>query len=222
MNQKLQPISASPLSSEVEKDAWALLRHEAVISCWRRDASCDGVIDGGSLCWVDAGAVRKCLIRASGQRRIVDLLMPGDFFGFAPDEGERFSLQATGLGTRIARCPRILIDALCAGHRSVEELVRERAGAAIERLESHVIAQGRTTAMEKVGAYLLGMRGRVRAAGDTIDLPISRYDIADHLGLAVETVSRSMTELREAGLIEMDGPRRVRIMDPYTLVEGRD
>ncbi|PZO71758.1 MAG: hypothetical protein DI640_14060 [Sphingomonas taxi] len=84
----------------------------------------------------------------------------------------------------------------------------------IARLEEQLLVQGRTTAAEKIAAYLLLMSSRLSGAQDgTVVLPVSRYDIADHLGIAVETVSRAITELRRAGLIHLDGPRRIEMTD---------
>ena len=73
----------------------------------------------------------------------------------------------------------------------------------------------------KVSSFLLKMAGRLSDQTlDHVDLPISRYDIADYLGLSVETVSRSLTSLKNRGLIALSGPRSVRIIDRDALEEG--
>lgn len=90
----------------------------------------------------------------------------------------------------------------------------------IRRLEHHLLVQTRITAREKVGAYLAAMSRRVSPSGtNAIVLPISRYDIADHLGIAVETVSRTMTILCRRGSIALKTPRDVEIRDPSMLAD---
>ncbi len=78
------------------------------------------------------------------------------------------------------------------------------AAEAIRRLEHHLLVQSRITAREKVSAYLAAMTRRMkRSRSNTIVLPVTRYDIADHLGIAVETVSRTMTVLSRRGSIAL-------------------
>ena len=73
---------------------------------------------------------------------------------------------------------------------------------------------GRITAREKVGAFLLTIMQQIDSGdSDRLVLPTSRYDIADYLTLSVETVSRSLTDLKQRGLISLTGPRRVQIVD---------
>jgi CRP/FNR family nitrogen fixation transcriptional regulator len=89
---------------------------------------------------------------------------------------------------------------------------------AIHRLEHHLLVQSRVTAREKVGAYLAAMTRRMkRSRTNTIVLPVTRYDIADHLGIAVETVSRTMTVLRRRGSIALRTPRDIEIRDESML-----
>lgn len=78
-----------------------------------------------------------------------------------------------------------------------------------------MLVQGRTRALEKVGAYLLVLARRLGFPDEEIDLPITRYDIADHLGIAVETVRRAITDLRHAGAIDFRSPRRISILDSH-------
>jgi CRP/FNR family transcriptional regulator, nitrogen fixation regulation protein len=87
---------------------------------------------------------------------------------------------------------------------------------AVSRMQELLLILGRTTAREKVGSFLLKMMERCsRQPADP--LPTSRYDIADYLTLSVETVSRSLTELKHRGLIALAGPRRVQIVDRHGL-----
>jgi DNA-binding transcriptional MocR family regulator len=89
---------------------------------------------------------------------------------------------------------------------------------AVSRMQELLLILGRTTARKKVGSFLLKMMERCsRQPADRVLLPTSRYDIADYLALSVETVSRSLTELKHRGLIALAGPRRVQIVDRHGL-----
>jgi CRP-like cAMP-binding protein len=203
------------------EDAIAALRSIVTLKYCDHEQSCDSP-DRATLGWVEAGLVRKYVIHANGQRRILDLLMPGDFFGFTQDTELDYSLQAIRNGTRVARCRRVRLLELAARDRLVDQLLHDRSHQAIARLEAHLLAQGRTKAPEKVGAYLLTIARRLGTpAARPIELPISRYDIADHLGIAVETVCRAITDLRHAGVIAFDAPRQIAILDAKGLGEGR-
>ena len=118
----------------------------------------------------------------------------------------------------------ILARALKHWRRSDPEIgrqVREMASDAVSRMQDLLLIMGRTTAREKVGSFLLKMTERTsKQPTDRLMLLTSRYDIADYLALSVETVSRSLTDLRRRGLITLAGPRRVRIVDRHGLEES--
>ncbi|KRA84011.1 helix-turn-helix domain-containing protein [Altererythrobacter sp. Root672] len=208
--------SSLPGSVENARQAIAELRSIATTTSCRPEQHCDG----GSCPvagWVESGMIRKYVVHANGQRRIIDLLMPGDFFGLSNGDERDSSLQAVANGTRVARCSRRRLLDLAERNRTVGQLLQERAQHAIARLETHLLVQGRTRAPEKVGAYLLCLARRLGSPAADLDLPITRYDIADHLGIAVETVCRAITELRNAGAIDLNSPRRISIRDAHML-----
>ena len=208
-----KPLASSPSATaeEVEQAVAELCSLATITSC-KQEQHCD---EGESPVtgWVEAGMVRKYVIHANGQRRIIDLLMPGDFFGLFDEVGLDSSLQAVRDGTRVARCSRRRLLALAGRNSVIGQLLHERAHQAIARLETHLLVQGRTRAPEKVGAYLLSLAKRLGSPAADIDLPITRYDIADHLGIAVETVCRAITDLRHAGAINFKSPRKISILD---------
>ena len=199
-----------PLS---EADAARALITAARETRWRRNQACGVVTARGAVACVLAGAVRKFALRSNGQRQIIDLAVAGDFLGFAPADPE-FFLEAVSNETRIASFTHSQIDDLAAAFPAISALMQNCAANAIRRLEDHLLVQSRITAREKVGAYLAAMTRRMtRSRTNTIVLPVTRYDIADHLGIAVETVSRTMTSLRRGGLIRLRTPRDVEIRD---------
>jgi CRP-like cAMP-binding protein len=186
-------------------------------TCWRRNQACDAVIARGAVACILGGAVRKFAVRPNGQRQIIDVIVTGDFLGFAPSD-PAFVLEAVSNDTRIASFTREQIDLLESRFPAVSALMQNCAADAIRRLEHHLLVQSRITAREKVGAYLAAMTRRMkRNRSNTIVLPVTRYDIADHLGIAVETVSRTMTVLRRRGSITLRTPRDIEIRDESML-----
>jgi CRP-like cAMP-binding protein len=184
---------------------------------WRRNEPCDAVIARGAVACVLAGAVRKFALRPNGQRQIIDLVVAGDLLGFAPADPS-FFLEAVSNDTRIACFTRDAIERLATRFPAVSALMQNSAADAIGRLEHHLLVQSRITAREKVRAYLGEMARRIKPGhSKAITLPITRYDIADHLGIAVETVSRTMTVLRRRGSIALTTPRDIEIRDPTML-----
>lgn len=197
------------------------LRSIAVVETWRREEPCHALTADDCAGWVIAGTLRKFLITDDGQRRIVDLLMVGDLFGLFAEVEAQYSLQTISNGTVTLRTTMKRLQALADRWPAIEHLLRDRAFVAVARLERHSLAQGCTTAVEKVSAYLLEMLDRLSPQHKReLVLPISRYDIADHLGIAVETVSRCVTALSRAGYISLNGPRCITIIDIRGLASG--
>jgi CRP-like cAMP-binding protein len=210
----------NPEKPNAEVDASAAMIAAARATRWRRNQSCDAVIARGAVACVLRGAVRKFALRPSGQRQIIDLIVAGDFLGFAPAD-PAFLLEAVSNDTRIACFTSDQIERLVARFPAVSTLMHNCAADAIRRLEHHLLVQSRITAREKVRAYLSEMARRMQPANaKAITLPITRYDIADHLGIAVETVSRAMTGLRRRGSIRLRTPRDIEIRDPSMLSDS--
>lgn len=163
-----------------------------------------------------AGAACESVQTANGARQIVDFLLPGDLFGFCSGPSHESSVEVIADGTAFARYPRRRAEELAAVDVDVAQALRQRAFQSISRLQSRIVLLGRTNSLEKVSAFLLEMAERTGASGDLV-LPMSRYDIADYLAMAVETVSRALTRLKARGAIAIVGSRQVRIVDRQAL-----
>ncbi len=206
-----------------EEDLFAFTQELASgnIKRWRHGESCDSVVANGSIGWILSGSVRKFLTLRNGHRRIIDLIMPGDFFGMRVDATQRFSYEASTNGAMTAKITRGEFNALAETRPRFFRIFHERACQTIGRLEEHILVQGCTSSTHKIAGYLLLMSRRLSEnQGAAVSLPMSRYDIADHLGIAVETVSRGITELRRQGVIELQTPRCVAIRNAEKLAEA--
>ena len=171
---------------------------------------------------VVSGSARRCVIRSDGRRQIVDLLLPDNFFGFSDGFEDRSNVEAIAEGTVIGTYPRKHIESLADKYPQLAGEIRQVSYKALARSRAHLLILGRITAREKVGAFLLNMAERTSRPGDTIVLPISRYEIADCLALSAETVCRSLTELRQQGMIALHSARCVAILDRQSLDEGSE
>lgn len=161
------------------------------------------------------GAARKCTHVLDGRRQIVDFLLPGDLFGFRTGD---CSVECVVANTTVVRYPRREIESLMEDDPQLAREVREFAFESIDRMQWRLVLLGRSRAMERVCQFLLEMayRARIEPLG-MVCLPMSRYDIADYLAIAVETVSRSLTTLRSKRVIAFLDTRHFRILDRKAL-----
>jgi CRP/FNR family nitrogen fixation transcriptional regulator len=165
---------------------------------------------------VVSGAVRTYRLLSDGRRQIDGFHFPGDIFGIEAGDEHRLGAEA-------------VTEAIVAVHRrSDRDALAQDAGAlardvvasmmrALERAQDHMMLLGRKSAKERVASFLLGLAERSEAGG-VLELPMSRTDIADHLGLTVESVSRALTQLERSGIIELPVHRRTIVLrDKATL-----
>jgi CRP/FNR family nitrogen fixation transcriptional regulator len=194
----------------------------ALIAKRNRGEEIDGW-EGTSEYWyrVITGAAKFYVVLPGGRRQILDLLLPNNFFGCLPHLDHYCTLEAVVNDTAIACYPRKTAETLAYNDPEIAQQVLQMMSGTVSRLQELILILGRTTAREKVGSFLLNMTERTsKLPTDMLMLPTSRYDIGDYLALSVETVSRSLTDLRQRGFIALAGPRRVRIIDRFGLDEG--
>jgi CRP/FNR family transcriptional regulator, nitrogen fixation regulation protein len=168
-----------------------------------------------------SGLAKEHALMADGRHQIVDFLLPGDFFGFGARNQHQFTVEVVADGTLLASYARREVETLAERDPGLGRLIREEAFEAMSRAQARMLALGRTRAPQKVGAFLLEMAERLAGGrAGAIALPMSRYDIADYLGLSTEAVSRSLTKLKGCGAIRLAGARRVSILDRDALEWG--
>lgn len=155
---------------------------------------------------VVAGAVRTTKLMSDGRRYVVDFLFPGDFFGFS--EGKYRTATAEALcDAIIVRYPRAAFEQALQSDAGLGRFMLTMLCGGLSLAHERMLLLGRKTAVEKIASFLLMMADRKGA--DTVELPMTRADIADYLGLTVETVSRTMTQLRSEGVIRMPDPAHI-------------
>ena len=169
-----------------------------------------------------SGACRKCAYGLDGRRQIVDFPRPGDLFGYDAESVHEFPVEAIVANTTVARYPRRDAERVANSDPEVSRRIRDLAFESVYRLERRMLILGRGSALDKVNSFLLEMAHSFRPiCGQAVTLPMSRYDIADYLAMAVETVSRVLTSLRDKGAIQFYGCRCVRIRDRSLLETPR-
>jgi CRP/FNR family transcriptional regulator, nitrogen fixation regulation protein len=163
------------------------------------------------------GAARKCTQMLDGRRQIVDFLLPGDLFGFHAGARHDCSVECVVPNTTVVRYSRPRMESLMESDPQLARRVREVTFESIDRMQSRTILLGCGRALERVGRFLLDMADRRIETDGTVALPMSRYDIADYLAIAVETVSRSLTTLRSRQAIAFLDTRHFRIVNRKAL-----
>ncbi|AMN38506.1 helix-turn-helix domain-containing protein [Rhodoplanes sp. Z2-YC6860] len=155
---------------------------------------------------VVSGSVRCSRILADGRRQISAFYLPGDFFGLEIGDEHSSSCESMG-ATSVVVFKRSAIIERAKRDLNVARKLWEITTADLARAQTHALQLIRS-AEERVSSFLLAMASR---SSNTVEfeLPMTRQDIADHLGLTIETVSRSMTHFRDIGLIALPCSRRV-------------
>ena len=174
---------------------------------------------------VVSGAVRLCKHMADGRRQIAQFAFPGDFVSFM--EGSEHNFTAEAVTDVVSMCyPQRQIDKLGAQKPSVRDRFLTLMSQRLCDMQNHLMVLGRQTAKERVASFLIVLLDRVGFKEDDIlDVPMSRLDIADHLGLTIETVCRTLSELKRAGMIDIPNQRQLHLLDPdalHSLAAGED
>lgn len=157
-----------------------------------------------------AGAVRTYKVFADGRRQIGGFYLPGDVFGLETDDCHTFSAEAIN-DAKILVVKRTALMALAVRDNEVARELWSMMGQEMRRVQDHILLLIKS-AKERVVGFLLEMAERV-PGGNNIELPMTRQDIADYLGLTMETVSRTLTDLQTGASIKLASARRIVLQD---------
>ena len=180
---------------------------------------------------LQSGVMKVASVTPGGSEAIVGLIYPGDFIGRPFADSDEHDVVAL---TDVELCtfPRASFERLLSDHARMERLLLQRTLAELDRARRWLLRMGRATASARVAGFLDDMRRRL-AVNDcqrgalmempaAFDLPLSRGEIADLLGLTIETVSRQMTRLRAAGIIDLPGGRGIVVRNPAALAAAAE
>ncbi len=178
---------------------------------------------------IQRGLMKISHINPAGQEVIVGLLWPGDFVGtpFAGGQPLPATHDIVAL-TPVSLCqfPQARVERAMVAHPAMERALLSRTLAELGAVRTRLSRLARATALARVAGFIVETTQRTAADdGETvtiIELPLSRGEMADLLGLTIETVSRQMTRLKNAGVIGLPGGRRVEIHDPDALAEAAE
>jgi CRP/FNR family nitrogen fixation transcriptional regulator len=155
---------------------------------------------------VISGTVRTYKILSDGRRQIGAFYFRGDIFGLEMGEEHAFSAEAI-TDVKVLVIKRSAVVGLAERDNDVARQLWTLTGRELGRAQDHMLLLVKT-ARERVVSFLLEMAARV-PADNAVELPMSRQDIADYLGLTIETVSRTLTQLENAAAIELPSSRRI-------------
>lgn len=168
-----------------------------------------------------SGMARQVRLLPDGRRHVAGFVLPGDFIGFSAASHYRNSVEAVN---EAVLCTFSLASVGSLRRRYPEfdaQLFRQACGE-LDLAGSYLMALARMTPVERLAAFLLYLSGRQHQLGGRehhVDLPMTRADIGDHLGLTIETVSRSFSRLKQEGALYFEHPHHIELRDPPRLRE---
>lgn len=160
---------------------------------------------------VVAGAVRLSKTLSDGRRQVAQFALPGDFFGI--DWLDEHSMTAEALNDVSVICYRRgRLERLSDENRAIRAELFSTLRHDLWAAQNHLVILGRQSALERVASFLLQLVDRRKdAKSDTIDIPMSRQDVADYLGLTIETVCRMLTKLKDSRIIEIPDRHTIKV-----------
>jgi CRP/FNR family nitrogen fixation transcriptional regulator len=164
---------------------------------------------------VVSGTVRACRMLIDGRRQIEAFYLRGDIFGLETGDEHEFSAEAVGEAT-ILLVKRSALNALADRDGDVARRLWTFTARELQRVREHMLLLTRSP-QERVASFLLDLAKRL-SSFDTLDIPMSRQDIADYLGLTIETVSRTITQFKIQAAIALPTSRRIVLCNRNALI----
>jgi CRP/FNR family transcriptional regulator, nitrogen fixation regulation protein len=165
---------------------------------------------------VVSGTVRTYKLLSDGRRQIDAFHLAGDIFGLECGAAHRYSAETIREAVVVVY-KRSALKSLPETDTAFADQMLAAMSRQLESAQNHMLVLGCKNAQEKLATFLLGMASRLPNEG-SVELPMMRSDIADHLGLTIETVSRTMSELARDGVIALPRDRRtIELRDLATL-----
>lgn len=171
------------------------------------------------------GCLKLYTLLADGRRQVTGFMFPGDFLGISVDDEHAFTAESLK-ESELCWFPRNRFDGFVDDHGEMERELYRVAAHELAAAQQQMVLLGRKTAAERLASFFLMLAEKTEKASGTaarfVDLPMSRSDIADYLGLTKETVSRVLATLKRDRLIRLAALDRVEILDREGLKEIAD
>lgn len=217
----VNPVSAVSLRS-VETDPFAAI---GMVRRFDRDTEIFAEGNAADAVYrVVEGTVRLYKLLPDGRRQVIGFLQAGDLMGLAMGGSYLYTAE-TVTAAAVRRIPRARFDALMDEQPALARKMMATMAGELVAAQDQMLLLGRKTAVEKLASFLLtlGRRAAARTPGcRRIELPMSRTDIADYLGLTTETVSRGFTKLKTSRLIRLLDGHEVELTDIEALTDLAD
>jgi CRP-like cAMP-binding protein len=157
------------------------------------------------------------MLLADGRRQIMRFVFPNDILDWAEAATMPFSAEAVEHAE--VRCfSRTRLEGVLSRNAAARENWKRLAEQHFHEMQRHSVVLGRLSSIERLAYFLIWLRQHADDSSDgDIHLPMARGDIADYLGVTVETVSRGFTILRDAGMIDLVNSRHIRLKKPRAL-----
>jgi CRP/FNR family transcriptional regulator len=203
-------------------DDSGLARLAATVTNHRADAQRPLVIEGepaDALFNITEGTVKVYKLLADGRQQITGFLFAGDFVGLSSNDFYVYSAEAI---TAVSYCrfPRRQLERLLDDFPQMEHRLLRIASNELAAAQNQMLLLGRKSAREKLASFLLMLSRQAERVGRVatpVQLPMTRREIADYLGLTVETVSRTFTQLRKEKVIHVRRADEVDMIDRAAL-----
>ena len=164
---------------------------------------------------VEQGVIALSKVLGDGRRQIIDFAYPGDYIGLGLLKDYIFDAQATCLA-KVKCIPASTLEQAAASDPDLALKLYKAVSAELATARNLLVCVGQGTAMERIAMFLIGLRDRAAASGandGVFSLVMRRSDIADLLGLTIETVSRTLTKLRGMCVIDIVNATEIHILD---------
>lgn len=171
-----------------------------------------------------AGCMKLYKLLPDGRRQITGFVFPGDFLGLAHDTEYVYAAEAVS-DASLCKFKRSQLSGLFEEFPRLESRLLNMSRDELVEAHNQMLLLGRKTARERIASFLLMLSRRAEEFGiaaNPVAVPMSRNDIGDYLGLTTETVSRTLTRLKNSGVIVINSDRKIDIVDRDSLEEMAD
>ncbi|MBS0232675.1 MAG: helix-turn-helix domain-containing protein [Proteobacteria bacterium] len=167
---------------------------------------------------IEEGVIALSKLLGDGRRQIIEFAYPGDYIGLGTLREHIFDAQAT-CAAKVRCLSATALEQEASRDASLALRLYKAVSAELAAARSLLVSVGQQSAMERLAGFLVGLSARTEGDENVVKLPMRRSDIADLLGLTIETVSRTITKLRTMKVIDVVRGTEVHILDGDRLVE---